>query len=162
MKQQVSRRNKRYKAKRLFFTHKYTSRQIAAMVDVTEATMSKWVKQNGWKDPDTAGAVSLVTTFSIVSASFYEHLELNNPKLLVLVKDEISTYVKVSSGAGKARKDLETQIKELYAKMDLDEFGGINISDLPTLSKNKLNRLLDQLTEYSKPAIELTIKKVTA
>ncbi|WP_295714178.1 hypothetical protein [Mucilaginibacter sp.] len=104
MNQQVSRRNKRYKAKRLFFTHKYTSRQIAAKVDVTEATMSKWVRQNGWKNQDTAGAVSLVTTFSIISASFYEHLEQSNPELLALVKDEICLYVKATSSLSKNKK----------------------------------------------------------
>jgi uncharacterized protein YjcR len=97
MEQQVTRRNKRYKAKRLFFTGKYTSRQIAAMVEVTEATMSKWVKRYGWKNPETKGPVTTLAVFSIISPGFVEHLEQNNAELLIEIKTAISAYIKRKS-----------------------------------------------------------------
>lgn len=90
---QVSRRKKRYKAKRLFFTGKYTSRQIAVMVDVTEATMSKWIQRYGWKNPDNAGLRMKVDVFSIIQPSFIDHLQHHNPALYSLVQGEIIIFM---------------------------------------------------------------------
>lgn len=162
MEKQVSRRNKRYKAKRLFFTKKYTSAQICEMVDVTAATMSKWIKRYGWKKPDEAGLRVNVKVFGIISQEFNQYLELNAPQLHTEIIKAIKSYVKSTSGNAAKISKIKAEIKAFFDYPELigQAFDGITVNQVDELSFNKLEELLAMLKGWDHPTIELTIKKV--
>lgn len=164
MEKQVSRRNKRYKAKRLFFTKKYTNKQICAMVDVTDATMSKWIKRFGWKKPDEAGLRANLKAFSIISQGFNDHLENNNPELYIALRKEIDSYVKKTSGGAAKLLIVKAEIKEFFNDPDLigREFDGVTLDQVDELSLKRAERLLALFKYWNQPVIELTIKEVKA
>ena len=86
----MPRRNKRYKAKALFYTQKYTSKQICEMVGVTQATMSKWIKKYNWRKSENVGFSRNIEALGLISPSFYNHLKANNQPLSEFI--EISRY----------------------------------------------------------------------
>ncbi len=162
MKKQLTRREKRYRAKALFFTKRHTQKEICAMVGVTDATMSKWVKRFGWKKPDEAGLRANVQAFSIISHGFNDYLENNNPELFIAVRNEIKSYLKNTSSNGAKLLRVKAEIKELFNDPELigKKFGGITVDQVDALGLIRAERLLELFKYRNQPVIELTIKEV--
>jgi hypothetical protein len=152
----------RHRAKVLYLSKQYTSTQICEMVGITNATMSKWVKRYGWKNPDEAGIRFNIKAFGIVSPAFSNYLEINNPEIFKTLKKEIVNYIKSSSGSGAKLQSIKKEIIDFFEYPELkgQQFDGITVKQVDTLSLKKAERLLALLKYWDQPAIELTIKKV--
>jgi len=165
MEKQVSRRQKRYKAKRLFLTKKYTARQIGEMVGVTDATMSKWIKQNGWKDPETTDLLPKSQVFGFKYKGFYAYLSNNNPQLIDILNFELKNFIDTNRGIVAKQT---AQLNRLIKSMGLDEkdqsilfaeIAGKPIDDIAQLKYKEAEYMIEYLKEYDK-VVELVIKKV--
>ncbi|MHB8207785.1 terminase gpP N-terminus-related DNA-binding protein [Mucilaginibacter sp.] len=165
MEKQVTRQNKRYKAKRLFSTGKYTSKQIATMVDVTEATISKWIKNHGWKDPETTAIVPKSKIFGFKHKGFYGFLKINNPQIVEILNQELKKFMDTNRNIIAKQK---SQLKMLIRPTGLDEkeqlqlFASIvdrPITEISQLKYNEALSLIEYLSEDDN-VLELIIKKV--
>lgn len=165
MENQVSRKNKRYKAKRLFDTQKYTAREICKMVDVTEATMSKWVKRYGWKNPDTAGFTPKVAALGLIQPGLVDFLKQSNPEILHQLGVEIQKY----SGSYKTITFYQAEkinlLVELNGLSDLDRVSlfstvvGKRTEKVDQLKFDEAQYIIELLSSTEKE-FEVVIKKV--
>ncbi|HEK20681.1 terminase gpP N-terminus-related DNA-binding protein [Mucilaginibacter sp.] len=165
MEKQITRRNKRYKAKRLFCTGKYTSRQISEMVGVTDATMSKWIQHYGWRDPETTALLPKSQIFGFKHKGFYDFLTINNPHLIESLNFELKKFMDTNRNIITKQK---AQLNRLIATIGLDEkdqcilfteITGRNTEKLSQLKFNEAANLIDYLSHYDN-IVELIIKKV--
>ena len=160
-----SRRQKRYKAKRLFFTNKYQSKQICEKVGVTLATMSKWIKKYGWKNPESAGFTRKVAALGLISPDFFNHLSTNNLPLL----NEVVFEIKIFTGANKSITVGQAEkIKSLIELRSLDNKGqyslftqvaGRPIEKISHLKYDEAAYLIEYLSREDQ-AFEVTIENV--
>jgi hypothetical protein len=156
---------KRYRAKRLFLTKKYTSREICKMVGITEKTMSKWVKLYGWKDPETASLIPESEVFGFKHKGFYDYLKSNNPQLIESLKLELIGFIDSSKGITARQK---AQLNRLISSIGLDkndqhllytEITGRPINDMSQLKYGESVTLIEYLGQEDN-VLELIIKKV--
>lgn len=167
MENQVSRRNKRYKAKRLFFTKKYSSKQICEMVGVTQVTMSKWIKRYGWKNPESAGFVRKVEALGLISPTFYNHLKSNNPplfdELIIEAKQFIGANSSITVGQAESLKSLLhlTSLSDKSQYVFFTEVTGRPIEKISQLKYDEAEYLIEHLSVFDEnKTFELTIKQV--
>jgi hypothetical protein len=159
----VSRRNKRYKAKRLFLTKQYTSRQICKMVGITDATMSRWIKHYGWRDPETKAILPKSQIFGFKHKGFYDFLNINNPQLIESLNLELKKFIDTNRNIVAKQK---AQLNRLITAIGLDqkdqctlftEITGRHTEMLSQLNFNEAAYLIDHLSQYGN-VVELIIK----
>jgi hypothetical protein len=163
----VSRRDKRYKAKRLFLTKRYSATEICKMVGITDATMSKWVKKHGWKDPETAAIIPESAVFGFKHKGFYDYLKYSNPLLIESLRLELTGFIAANKNISGSQK---AQLKALITSIGLDkkdqsllftEIAGRPIQEITQLKYKEAADLIDHLGSYDN-VVELIIKKVNA
>jgi putative ATPase subunit gpP of terminase len=164
MEKQISRRNKRYKAKRLYLTKKYTSREICKKVGITEKTMSIWIYTYGWNSPERDGLIPKTAVFGFKHKGFYDYLKNSNPKLIECLKIELKGFIDINKGIIARQK---SQLNMLIKPIGLDkneqcqlfsEITGRPIEDISQLKYKEAANLIEYVGQEDN-LLELIIKK---
>ncbi|MEJ7778437.1 MAG: hypothetical protein WKF68_02505 [Daejeonella sp.] len=171
----ISLKEKRALAYNMYVNQGMTGTQICKVIQVTEATFSKWVKQQNWKNSKKVKAKYLITQAGHAPVQVSAKLNIALSRIEqwmqenwidIPVSEQLPMIVKIGIDPIKnKRKASAKQVREvnrLFIVLGLtgEEVAGVRYAQINNLSYSFAEYLLYVLSDQAKPAIELTINQV--